>query len=446
MVDRNSLTHRWVPVGALKAYKNHARLHNRQQRRKIRRLIEQIGSQPVPILVTPEFVIVDGHGLWEVLREIGAAEVFVAILQNQSAAEIKALRLAINRIPHDSRWNKPRLQKEIGELIDLSFDPVFTGFETAEIDELMRLDLPEVNVLEESSAIPPLQEKAVARMGDIFQLGPHRIGCGNALDQSFVDRIRDGCRADVCFTDPPYNLKIAGFVSGKGHTKHREFAEGVGEFSSQEFFTFLKNALAVLKVSSSPSALMYVCIDWRHILELTAAGRTLGLPLINVCVWVKNNAGMGALYRNQHELICVLKAGDEVHTNNVELGRFGRNRTNVWEYPGMSSFGSERDELLGAHPTVKPTRMIADALRDVTKRGEGVLDIFLGSGSTLIAAEETGRRCMGVDIDPLYVDLAIRRWQKVTGCDAVHVQTGRCFDDLGASSELPDLKRLFHGA
>jgi DNA modification methylase len=248
----------------------------------------------------------------------------------------------------------------------------------------------------------------------------------------------------MCFIDPPYNVPIAGFVSGRGRTKHGDFIEGAGELSSQQFFEFLKGSLEVLRASVSPRALIYVCIDWRHILELTAAGRALGLELLNVAVWVKTNAGMGNLYRSRHELICIFKAGTEPHNNHVELGRFGRNRSNVWEYPGMSSFGCERQELLTCHPTVKPVALIADALRDVTKRGDLVIDTFLGSGSTLIAAEEIGRTCFGVELDARYVDVAIRRWQQVTGRDAINVASGECFDDVAGSRQAT--RRLAHGA
>jgi DNA modification methylase len=443
--SRNSVTHRSVPIGALKAYDAHARQHNRHQRRKIRRLVEQIGTQPVPIMVTPDLVIVDGHAIWETMREIGAAQVLVAILQNQTPAGIKALRLAINRIPEDTRWDKSRLRQEIGELISLSYDLESTAFDVAELDSLMQLDLPKANVIEDEGAIPPFSENSVARTGDIFQLGPHRIGCGSAHDYFFVERVRESRPADLCIIDPPYNVPIDGHVSGKGRHRHREFMQGVGELSSQEFFSFLKASLEVLRTSCSPRALIYAFIDFRHVLEMTAAGRALNLPLLNICIWVKPNGGMGALYRSRHEFVCVFKAGGESHTNNVELGRFGRNRTNVWQYPGMSSFGSERDELLAAHPTVKPVVMIADAIRDVTKRGDAVLDTFIGSGSTVIAAEETGRTCFGVELDPHYVDVAVRRWQNATGRDAVQAETGARFDDLAAAREL-QTRRLAYGA
>jgi DNA modification methylase len=441
---RNSLRHAWVPIQALKPHDNHAREHHGHQRRKIRKLVEQVGTQPVPIMVTPDLGIIDGHALWATMRELGAAEVFVAILESQSPAELKALRLAINRIPQEARWNKPRLRKEIADLIELSFDLELTGFDTVEIDSILQIDFPGANVVEDQHAIPPLSDDVVAQIGDIFQLGPHRIGCGNAHDLSFVTRVCEGRLANVCFIDPPYNVRIPGFVSGKGRARHRDFLQGVGELSSEEFFDFLKKSLEVLKATASPRALIFACMDWRHILELPAAGRMLGLPLINICVWVKNNAGMGSLYRSRHELICVFAAGSEPHTNNIELGRFGRSRSNVWEYAGMSAFGSERDDLLASHPTVKPVVLISDALRDVTRRGDVVLDTFLGSGSTVIAAEETGRTCCGVELDARYVDVALRRWQQTTGRDAVHAATGRCFDDLASSRRT--VRRLAHGA
>jgi DNA modification methylase len=255
--------------------------------------------------------------------------------------------------------------------------------------------------------------------------------------------VLDGRAASVCFVDPPYNIKIDGFITGKGRHRHREFVQGAGELSTDEYFALLRDSLLVLKRNSTPAALIYSCIDWRHVMEMTVAGRACDMPLYTICVWTKTNGGMGGIYRNAHELVCVFRAGTEATLDNVELGRHGRNRTNVWSYPGMSSFGKARDELLGSHPTVKPVAMIADVLRDVTKRGEIVLDTFLGSGSTLMAAQETGRICCGVELDPLYVDVTIRRWQNATGRDAVLVMTGEPFNDvaqrlLAAPSEPND--------
>jgi DNA modification methylase len=242
-----------------------------------------------------------------------------------------------------------------------------------------------------------------------------------------VDRLREGREADLCITDPTFNIKLSGFGSGKGRYRQGDFVEVSGEMSELEFYSLIHDSLKVLRSSSSQSALIYMFMDWRHILELTAAGKQLGLALADVCVWVKPNGGRGGLYRSQHELVAVFKAGSEPHRNNVELGKFGRNRANVWTSYDMPS---ARDELLGSHPTVKPVAMLADILRDCTKRGDLVLETFLGSGSTLIAAEETGRACVGVELDPYYLDVSIRRLQAITGGDAIHEETGQRFDTM----------------
>jgi DNA modification methylase len=247
----------------------------------------------------------------------------------------------------------------------------------------------------------------------------------------------------MCFVDPPYNIPVAGFVSGKGRVKHREFVQGVGELSSDQFTKFLVESLTVLLRSAADGALVYACMDWRHIYELLAAGRQCNLELLNLCVWAKTNAGMGSIYRSQHELICVFKVGSANNTNNVDLGRHGRNRSNLWTYRGLNSFGTDRDQLLASHPTVKPVLMIADAIRDITRRGDAVLDTFLGSGSTIIAAEETGRVGIGADLDPLYVDVAVQRWQTRTRCDALHAETRELFDDRAKllASQQPEQRR-----
>ena len=236
--------------------------------------------------------------------------------------------------------------------------------------------------------------------------------------------------ARMVFTDPPYNIPIKGFVSGLGAVTHREFTQGSGELSEAQFVQFLTEATANMCQHLVDGGLAFICIDWRHIRELLDAAVANKLESINLCVWAKTNGGMGGLYRSQHELVLVLKHGTAPHVNNIELGRFGRNRSNVWHYRGMNAFGSERNDLLRAHPTVKPVALVADAIRDVTKRGDRVIDAFLGSGTTLIATEATGRICHGVEIDPLYLDLAIRRWQKATGRDAVHADTGKTFGEL----------------
>jgi DNA modification methylase len=267
----------------------------------------------------------------------------------------------------------------------------------------------------------------VSRLGDLWQLGVHRILCGNACKREDLERLMDGGEADMIFTDPPYNVPVNGHVGGRGRIQHREFVMGSGEMTSEAFTSFLASALGNAIAVSGQGALHYVCMDWRHLAELDAAARPLYAEQKNLIVWNKTNAGQGSLYRSQHELIALYKVGTASHRNNVALGRFGRNRSNVWTYPGVNTFKGDELKL---HPTVKPVALVADAIKDVTARGGVVLDPFSGSGSTLMAAEKTGRRGRALELDPVYVDVAIRRWQAASGRDAVHVETGTTFPEM----------------
>jgi DNA modification methylase len=438
----NSLTVERVAIDSLTATDPPVRRHPKKQLAKLSRSLATFG-QVTPILVAPDGEIIDLELVWRALKANGATHVDVVVVADKSPEEIKALRLVLNRTALDAVWDDENLQVVLKDLLDHNFDLDLTGFDAPEIDHYLNLDLPQANVEENGSDIPPVGVRAVSSLGAIWRLGNHCVGCGSATDLAFVSRVLDGRAASVCFVDPPYNIKIDGFITGKGRHRHREFVQGAGEMSADEYFGLLRDSFLVLKESCAPRALMYACIDWRHVMEMTVAGRACDMPLYTICVWTKTNGGMGGIYRNAHELVCVFRAGTETPLDNVELGRHGRNRTNVWSYPGMSSFGKARDELLGSHPTVKPVAMIADVLRDVTKRGEIVLDTFLGSGSTLMAAQETGRICCGVELDPLYVDVTIRRWQNATGRDAVLVMTGEPFNDvaqrlLAAPSEPND--------
>jgi DNA modification methylase len=268
-------------------------------------------------------------------------------------------------------------------------------------------------------------------------LGRHRLLCGNALELHAFEILMQGAQADVVFIDPPYNVRVDGHASGLGATHHREFAMASGEMSAAQYTSFLALVLTALARHSADGAILFSCMDWRHLSELLTAGRMSNLRLKNICVWVKHNAGMGSFYRSQYENIVVFKAGRGQHRNNIELGRHGRHRSNVWSYPAANNFGRATDEghLLGLHPTPKPVRLVGDAILDCSARGELVLDSFLGSGTTLIAAERTGRRCYGMEIDPLYVDTAIRRWQAYTGDHAVHAISGKRFDEIAAARE-----------
>lgn len=422
----NARSAQTVSIDDLKAYGNNPLTHPRKQLRKIEALIRQHGQIP-PILVAPDMTIVSGEEWWLALKNAGKTEVKVEVLADLSPAEVNTVRLALGRVPLDAKLDPGRLRAEFVALQAQGIDLDLTGFDQAEIDFSLEIEMPRANVTEASEDIPRRQAVAVSKPGDIFQLGVHRVGCGDARDQQFVDRVRQGRHADVSITDPPFNLKFSKFGFGKSRHHHGDFVEASGEMSEAEFYSLIHDALNVLRSSCSPAALIYSFMDWRSLLVLLAVGKKLELPLLNICVWAKANGGMGGLYRSAHELCAVFKAGAQPHRNNVELGKFGRNRSNLWnDYDAPSS----KDTLLGAHPTVKPVAMLADILRDCTKRGDLVIDTFLGSGSTLIAAQETGRACAATELDPYYLDVAIRRWQAITGRDAVHAGTGQRFDDL----------------
>jgi DNA modification methylase len=270
----------------------------------------------------------------------------------------------------------------------------------------------------------------VTRRGDLWLLGRHKLVCGDAQEIDDFTSLMGNERADIVFTDPPYNVKIDGNVTGLGKVKHREFAFASGEMSEREFTTFLTITLSNVSAHMRDGAIAYVCMDWRHMAEIQNAGRIAFTELKNLIVWNKTNAGMGAFYRSKHELIFVFKIGTAPHTNSFGLGADGRYRTNVWDYAGISSIGANRAEELAMHPTVKPVALIADALRDCSRRGEIVLDSFGGSGSTLIAAEKTGRVARLIEFDPAYCDTIIRRWQAYTGKHAMLASSAERFENL----------------
>jgi hypothetical protein len=422
---RNAVTFDRVLIGKITPSPHHARIHDGYDRRKIQKLLKKFG-QVRPLTVTPEYELIDGHGVWEALQAIGEGFADIAIVADQSPAGLRALALALNRSCQEAKWDQGKVRAEFEFLLDVGFDTSLTGFDEPEVEFIFQSDAPQANVIENAGVIPRRPQHPVSRVGDIFQLGEHRVGCGNALDLTFVNQVRGQHIAGCCIVDFPYGLPTR-FFSGRGKHRHPNFVQGAGEMSSSELHHFFQQGLEVLRACSSARALIYAFMDWRHCLELTAAARCCGLPLLNLCVWTKSNPGMGSLYRSQHELCFVFKAGDQPHVNNVELGRHGRNRSNVWAYAGMSSFGAGRDELLALHPSVKPTKLLCDIMKDTTKRGEVILDTCVGSGSTLASAEEIGRICIGIDLDPGYVDVTIRRWESLTGREAVHVQSGQTF-------------------
>lgn len=414
-----------LPLDEIKLPNRALRRHKKKQIKKLTEAIEKSGFL-IPLVIDVNNRIVAGVARFEAARILGLPHVPCIRVTHLSEEQLRVFRIFDNRIAEDAEWDEFELSRELIELSELDIDLGMTGFEIAETDLLIETHLakPHETACDE---LPPLTKTPVSQPGDIWQLGDHRIGCGDARDKSLIARLMGGAAAVTGFTDPPYNVPIDGHVSGLGEVSHREFAMAAGEMSRDEFLLFLRLALAALAEALADGSLLYTCMDWRHVDVLIAAARSLGLRLFNLCVWTKTNAGMGSFYRSQHELIAVFKKGDAPHRNNIELGRHGRNRTNVWAYAGMNSFSAERNEALKWHPTVKPVRLVADAILDCTARGDIVLDTFLGSGSTLIAAEDVGRVCYGVEIDPLYVDLVIRRWEAFTGAEAVHTATGRTF-------------------
>jgi len=432
MTLKNALEIVYLPATAIKPSPHAARQHSAAQRRKLKAILTRFGQVlPLPMDATTG-TLVNGHAVFDALLELGHDEIAVVRLENRSEADIRALHLALNRVGQDAVWDDAKLRGEFEYLISVGFDLDLTGFEAVEIDMALSIDTPTAAVVEEEEAedVAPGKGPTVAQLGDIFHLGPHKVGCGDARDAAFIGKLAAGKPIACVFSDPPYNVPIDGFVSGLGKTRHREFAMGTGEMSREQFVAFLRVTVAAVTPVLVDGAILYLCMDWRHGGELCEAAVQNGLEQKNLCVWVKSNAGMGSFYRSQHELIYVFKHGEGRHQNHFGLGAGGRNRSNVSHYRGVNAFGKDRMDLLGVHPTVKPVAMIADALRDVTRRGDLVLDVFLGSGSTLVAAEETGRICIGVELDPAYADVAIRRWQKRTGKDAVHAHTGETFDAI----------------
>ncbi|MBP0441376.1 site-specific DNA-methyltransferase [Tianweitania sediminis] len=398
-------------LSELKPDPRNARTHSRKQTKQIENSIKAFGFTN-PILVDQDLRVIAGHGRLLAAKQLGLDEVPTISLADLTEAQVRALRLADNKIALNAGWDIELLQVELGGLEELNFDLDLTGFSTGEIDLVLH---PPQDPADED--IPEVRTAPRSKRGDIWILGDHRIGCGDAADVDFLRSVvGDGEKVDAAFLDPPYNVKISGHANSRG--RHREFAMASGEMSETEFQSFLKSTLGAAAAVSRDGAVHFVCMDWRHMTELQSSAAKIYGALINLCIWNKSNAGMGSLYRSKHELVFVYRVGQEQHFNAVELGKHGRNRTNVWDYPSVNSMRGSRRQDLALHPTVKPTAMVADALSDVTRRGDTVLDVFLGSGTTLIAAERIGRRLRGVEIDPAYVDVAVDRWCSLTGREA----------------------------
>jgi DNA modification methylase len=439
-------------VATLRPYAGNARRHSKKQIGQIAESIRRFGFTN-PVLISDDGDIVAGHGRTLAAQQLGMASVPTLRLSHLSPTERRAYVLADNKLALNAGWDADLLAVELQGLIDLDFEVELTGFSIAEIDLVLddAKQRSPVTVAPEDLA-PILSDRAVTRSGDLWHLGRHRLLCGDAQVAGDVTTLMAEERADLIFTDPPYNVAIDGNVCGLGGVKHREFAFASGEMSPEAFTQFLTTTLGLAAAACRDGAIAFVCMDWRHVGELSVAGRSVFSDIKNVCVWNKTNGGMGTFYRSKHELVFAFKVGTAPHTNNFGLGDTGRYRTNVWDYAGISSLGGSRADELVMHPTVKPVALVADAIRDCSRRGEIVLDTFGGSGTTLIAAETTGRCARLIEYDPIYCDTIIARWQRLMGQPAVLAATGRSFEDVaaerdttgassGATAKIPTTKR-----
>ncbi|WP_373491026.1 DNA modification methylase [Parasphingorhabdus sp.] len=386
-----------------------------------------------PVIVTPKYELIAGEARLIVAKRCGMKTVHALIVSHFSKAQVHGYRMADNELALRGEWSLELLGKELELIstIDLDFDLESIGFEVGEIDQLI-LGAAEENEDEEPAEVPSIdiERPPVSRPADIFTIGRHTVACGDSTDKKFVEKVMDGRLADAVITDQPWNLK-ANFISGKGRIKHADFCQAGGEFSSEEFETFTRDALTTQAVFLKPGGLAFQFIDWRSLDLMIRVGKAAIGPLVNICVWVKPKSGMGSPWRSQHEMVPVFRKEGAKPMDNIKLGKFGRNRSNIWEFSSPTGWGSERHKL-EMHPTAKNEKMIGEAILDCTKRNGLILDTFLGSGTTALAAEQVGRTCVGIDLDAKYIDLAIRRLCEATGKEAVR-QDGALFSELSES-------------
>lgn len=419
----------------LNPYKGNPKVHDEKQIQQIAKSIERFGFNN-PILIDEKSEVIAGHGRLLAARLLKLETVPVVRLIHLSEAEKRAYRIADNKLSEHGQWDTDLLKLEFSEIEKLALNLEdelnldITGFDFKEIDVLLADDKPNEKADKKLNSVPYVPEnEIVSQHGDIWLLGKHKIICGNSLKEETFEKLLGDIRVNMVFADVPFNTKIQGHVCGAGQIKHKEFAFASGEMNEAEFISFLKTSMANIAKYSVENSVHYICMDWRHISELLSASRDIYPQMLNMVVWCKKNGGMGSFYRSQHELIFVFQNGKGSHINNVELGKHGRYRTNVWHYAGVNSFGSEQKNLK-MHPTVKPVELVRDAILDASKRGDIVLDAFLGSGTTLIAAEKAGRVCYGIEYEPLYIDTIIRRYHELTGNWGIHQSSQKSYEQL----------------
>jgi DNA modification methylase len=424
-----------VSPSKLTPARRNARTHPKKQIRGIADSIARFGFN-CAVVADSRGQIIAGHARVEAAKLLKLSRIPVVRLSHLNEMEIRAYMLADNKLASNAGWDRELLAVELAELqlslSEINLNLGITGFEPGEIDGIIS-DFAE-GTSNAADQLPDIQEEMISKTGDVYQLGRHRLLVGDACETNAFATLMQHERAEMIFTDPPYNVPIRGHVGGRGRIKHREFVKASGEMSSDQFTRFLQDELGLCAAYTVDGGITYVFIDWRHIRELLEAGAVVYGQPKNVCVWVKTNPGQGSFYRNQHELVVVYKRGDAPHINTFELGQHGRSRSNVWTYPGVNTFKTGRLSELKMHPTVKPVGLVVDAMKDCSRRGSIILDAFAGSGTTIIAAEQIGRRAFCMEIDPRYVDVAVRRWQRVTGRDAILEATKQTFDSLCAAS------------
>jgi DNA modification methylase len=416
-------------ISALKPWANNPRTHSKKQLKQIAASLNEYGFTS-PVLVSDDGEIIAGHGRVAAAKELGWDQVPTIALSHLSRTQLRAYVIADNKIALGAGWDHEMLGIEFQALIDLDYDVELTGFSAAEV-ELIVDDAEEASPtgpMEPEDKVPEVAGEPVTRRGDKWKLDRHLLLCGDARLSSDFAVLMNGEQADLVFTDPPYNVRIDQNVCGKGSVRHLDFVMASGEMTREEFTAFLTQTMYNIASVMRNGSIAYVFMDWRHMGEMLEAGGSAFTELKNLVVWNKMNGGLGSFYRSRHELIFVFKKGTAEHTNNFGLGETGRYRTNIWDYHGISSISASRAEELTMHPTVKPVALVADAIRDCSKRGEIVLDAFGGSGSTLIAAHKTGRVARLIEYDPLHCDTIIRRWEKLTGKKAVLAENDQPFE------------------
>jgi DNA modification methylase len=428
----------WRPIGELKEFPSNPRRHPEAQIAALMKSIRRVWTNP--ILIDESSTILAGHGRWEAARRLGMTKVPTVTVSGLSPSDKRAVVIADNRLPEQAVWDFDLLRGHFQDLIKLDFDVELTGFSTGEIDLL--IDGSQQSVVVDSAddlAGLAAEGPAISQFGDVWELGRHRLICGDARRSETFERLLRGELAEMMVTDPPYNVRVDGHAVGRGKVRHREFAMASGEMSAAAFKAFLNRFIRCAISCSRDGAIHYVFMDWRHLHELLGAALPLYSEWKNLLVWNKANAGQGSFYRSKHELIAVFKSGTGAHINNFRLGAQGRYRTNVLDYPSVNSLDPARCGDLELHPTTKPVALVADLIRDCSRRNGIILDPFGGSGTTILAAERTGRAARVIELDPLYVDVAIRRWQKITGVSARHTETGGTFADVETRAEAPAL-------